>query len=84
MAERLSIADRDGSEHCKENCSPVLFFLGLVAFFFGLPLLIGAIAYYQKRRSAAFYAHPIGSDNAPGVSPETQAGLFVGLPLKHP
>lgn len=83
MRSPLSLANREGSERCNENCSPVLFLSGLVAFFFGLPLLIGAIAYYQKRRRAAFYAHPIGSDTAPGISPETQAGLYVGLPLKH-
>ena len=61
----------------------MLFLLGLAALFFGAPLLIGAFAYYQKRRRSAFYAHPTGTDNAPGVSPETQAGLSVGLPLEH-
>ena len=67
----------------RELC-PVLFLLGLAALFFGVPLLVGVIAYYQKRRRAPFYAHPTGSDTAPGVSPETKAGLTVGLPLKHP
>lgn len=28
-------------------------------------------------------AHPVGIDNAPGVSPDTQAGLVPRLPLKH-
>jgi hypothetical protein len=61
----------------------VSFLLGLAAIFFGLPLLIGAIAQYQKRKRSAFYARPTGIDGAPGVSPDAEAGLVPGLPLKH-
>jgi hypothetical protein len=56
-------------------------FFVLVAVFFGVPLLIGGIAYFQKRGRSSFYAQPSGNDT-PGEAYE--AGLHAGFPLKHP
>ncbi|MGB6985836.1 MAG: hypothetical protein WBD74_07710 [Candidatus Aquilonibacter sp.] len=55
--------------------------IGFALIFFGLPLAIGAAAYFRKGKRRAFYSHPEGTDAPASISPETQAGL-TGAPHK--
>lgn len=58
-----------------------LFFL-ILGSLFGLLLVIGAVAQYQKRRQSRFYVNPTGTD-VPygGPEPPVEPNSF---PLHHP
>jgi hypothetical protein len=62
----------------------MFFVIAMALVFFGLPLLVGTVAYFQKRAHRAFYSHPSGNDACGIVSPEGHAGVQAGFPLKHP
>lgn len=68
-----------GREHpAPVELTAMLFWL-IVGGAFGLLLLIGAVAQYQKRGNRRFYPHGTDAPNDGSDEPSV-----VGLPLKHP